>query len=202
MADFKQYHTQLIQLLPRGDLWQQLPILRDILLAWAHCLEFIDKRMIDLQSEASPLSATETLAEWENDFGLPDPCHGPMTSTLNRQIAVWQKMVDNGSSRKIDYINFAARLGYTIEINRLAPFRIGSRIGDRINPLNSVFIWEIKVLSSKDETFIRRRFRVGSRVGERINESSAFNLECALRKIAPSHIELIFDFSALGENNA
>lgn len=202
MADFEAYHSQLRKLLPRGDLWQQLPILNSILTAWARCLEIIDRRMIDLAIESSPLSATETLDEWEKDFGLPDNCHGPMNSTLSRQIAVWQKMVDDGSSRKIDYINLAARMGYTIEINRLAPLRVGARIGDRVNSPNSAYIWEIKVLSAMDETFIRTRFRVGSRIGERIDFSSSFNLECAFRKIAPSHIELIFDFSALGENNA
>lgn len=71
------YAAHLAAHLPQGDAWPReagTPL--DRLMAWAgDGLARVDQRVLALLREADPRFTLELLAEWEDEYGLPDPCN-------------------------------------------------------------------------------------------------------------------------------
>jgi uncharacterized protein YmfQ (DUF2313 family) len=119
------YLAQCQRLLPRGRVWHRgLQMVQDadllvLMPTWARLQDALNS----LIAEIFPCSTGELLPEREATLGLPDPCIGPLDTIEQRQSAVCTKFVARGGQSKSYFIQIAAKLGYTITITELAPFR-------------------------------------------------------------------------------
>lgn len=92
----------------------------------------VEERAIDLRTEGVPATADEMLEDWEEALGLPTSCFTP-TTLGERRAAVVARIVGTGGHSLADYTALAAALGYAAPtFTTYAPFRCGSRVGDRL----------------------------------------------------------------------
>jgi uncharacterized protein YmfQ (DUF2313 family) len=129
------YREAFFNLLPNGQAWPK-HALDSVLYGTVDGLceywGFVDGRAADLlERESDPRQTIELLPDWERNFGLPDPCYTAPQTIAERQAALIARMTLWGSQSKAFYINFAAKLGYTITITEFRPFMVGlDRCGD------------------------------------------------------------------------
>lgn len=191
----QEYHIQILKLLPKGAIWDGVPLFKALLKPLAQALEYLEGRMLDLINEARPLSAVETLEDWENDWGLPDPCTGQLPTIYQRQIALWQKIVDDGGQRDIDYMEIAARMGYSITIEELQELPQGAPAPQFGSLTGRWREWVVHINSAQNQTYFRQEATTESTTEDRIDASSHFNLECVIRRLKPAHTKVYFNYN-------
>lgn len=174
------YRNLLLALMPPG-----IAISRSLESNFADLLERvavefarIDERAADLRREGVPSTADEMISEWEEILGLPEECFAP-TTLAERRAAVVARIVGTGGHSVADYTALAAALGYAAPtFTTYAPFRCGSRIGDRLTngPWRSTALVSIPSGLTDDL------------------------LECAFEAQAMAHETLLFEFTDGGGN--
>lgn len=194
------YRDQFAALLPRGLAWLRAPGSNMIAALYGMSEEFarIDGRVDRLVEESHPGSALELLADWERVAGLPDNCL-PVTGSVNeRQRRVLAKITSIGGQSRSYFIELAATLGVSIDIDEFRPMRAGFRTGDRCYGAEWQFVWRVVVLAfSQDSGLLVRseRFRAGmGRAGDRLRDFSVQELECTIRRAAPAHTKVLFAY--------
>jgi uncharacterized protein YmfQ (DUF2313 family) len=132
-AVIDRYRDLLLALLPPGDAFSRSPdsVFYDLCARMAIEFARVAERSDDLLSESVPSTVTELLDEWEVALGLPDTCFTPTTDD-ERRAAIIARIVGTGGHSVADYTALAASLGYEAPtFTTYAPFRMGSRMGDR-----------------------------------------------------------------------
>ena len=171
------YQILLQQLLPPGPLWESLcqpgTQFNQLLLALADEFANIDGRAQNLLDEINPLTSTELLDEWEAFAGLPE-CGATGQTDNQRRNAIRTKLQLVGDNRIDYFIEVAAALGYTITITPLGAYAY------QVNAPATTII-ESTCLSPCTEPL-----RVWG------NEQ----LECALNKVNPAHLNQSFSYGA------
>lgn len=132
------FATQLLRLLPPGQVWNLEPdsVLRKTLTAVGDELERVRVRGLNLVSEGDPRSASETISDWERALGLPDTRVTEIPSSLaERQVAVTQKVVNRGGQNYGFFESLCGACGYPLHsITRYVDeiLRVGFRVSDRV----------------------------------------------------------------------
>lgn len=192
------YAAQLRQLMPQGAAWSFAPDgpMAGFLLALGEEFARIDARGLDLLEEADPRTALELLGDWERVAALPDACSGAPDSPAERQAALHQKLTRLGSQSRAAYIEMAARLGYVIQIDEHHPFRMGCRMGERVNGPDWAFAWTVRVrpFPRMSQQLFYAVFRMGDRMGTRLRGFGALDIECLIRRAAPAHTVVLFSY--------
>lgn len=191
------YRTALQALLPTGLVWprEEGATLTQTLHGLAGAFERADGAAVALIADAFPAAPVQLLAEWEATLGLPDPCAGPAPTLQQRQAQVLARLTDTGGQSAADLINFAARLGFDIRIRNYATFRAGrSHAGDPC--CGPAWAHAFAVIAPAQTTI---PFRAGhSTAGEPLRAWGNATLECEIRRIAPAHAVVIFQYGGEG----
>lgn len=190
----EQYRLALQALLPPGRAWtrESEAELTGLLDALAAEFGRIDDRVTSLLDEADPRTTKEMLTDWERVAGLPDPCLGtPETNAMRREVLMAKLVAQGGQSRKY-FIDLAASLGYTIQIQEYFPFRVNhSSVGQ---PLSNDPSWRHAWQVDSPET-TTKHFSVGnSSVGEPLRTWGNEMLECAITQRKPAHTIVLFAY--------
>lgn len=142
--------------------------------------------------EADAALTLELLADWEADYGLPDPCSPLGGSVDQRRASLLAKIASIGGQSPAYYIAVAAALGYTITITEYKPFRLGwSSLGAPLLGPGWQFVWDVNA-----PTITTSRFTLGSSaLGDPFWTLGNTELECRIRAIAPAHTMVRFQYS-------
>ena len=142
-ADFV---TRLQALLPRGRAWPRDPdavqtaVLAGLALSYARSTAAANGLLVD----GFPATTVNLLPEWQQTLGLPDPCAVPSPTLQQQQDQVLARFVSVGGNSTQAYIDYAATLGYSINIRNHATFRMGvSKMGDSLGSPQWIFVWEV-----------------------------------------------------------
>lgn len=87
--------------------------------------EWLYARAWRLALESSARTVTETLPDWEREYGLPERCFTADQSTAQRLIALQRKVNAAPLSHPEDFLRVAADFGFTIEIEEPCTFECG-----------------------------------------------------------------------------
>lgn len=189
------YATALGALLPTGRAWPRASktVQAAVLRALGNSFQRSDNDAVNLITGAFPATATVMLSEWERSLGLPNDCSiGEIGSISDRQRSVVSKLISTGGLNRDYYIRVAAALGYTITITQFRPAISGMSVcGDTLNGDEWPFTWRINA----PETTIKYALSGASYCGDPLASWGNKQLECAINKIAPSHLNLIFSYS-------
>ncbi|ELQ7224701.1 YmfQ family protein [Escherichia coli] len=189
------YASALSALLPRGRAWPRASdtVQAAVLRALGSSYQRSDNDADNLIKGAFPATATSMLSEWESTLGLPDDCAiGEIGGISDRQRSVVSKLISNGGLNRDYYIRVAAALGYTITITQFRPAMSGMSVcGDALNGDEWPFTWRINA----PETTIKYTLAGSSYCSDPLASWGNKQLECAINKIAPSHLNLIFSYS-------
>lgn len=145
------YASAARALMPRGLAWPADPDTEQsrTLSAIAATFERSDGMANGILVGSLPGQITPLLPEWEASLGLPDPCAGETPSIAQRCDQVRGRFVGVGGQSRQRFIDFAAALGFTVDIISYAPFRAGrSTAGNACADANWSFSWGIKVLAT------------------------------------------------------
>lgn len=193
------YTEQLRALLPQGRAWRFDPggVFAELLDALGVEFARADVRVAGLIEEADPSTTLELLPDWERVAGLPDACLPTSGTVGERQLRAVRKISGIGGQSRAFFIELAAQLGIEIAIEEASPFRIGSRMMERLDGEQWQFVWRVRVLPIAETSGAAIRsswFRIGSRMGERLRSFSITELECAIRRAAPAHTHVLFAY--------
>lgn len=189
------YTDALGALLPTGRAWPRASgtVRKAVLRALASSFQRSDKEAQSLLVGSFPATATIMLSEWEGTLGLPDECSiGEIGGVSDRQRAVLSKLISTGGLNRGYYIRVAAALGYDITIKQFRPAMSGMSIcGDSLNGDEWPFTWRI------DAPLETMKYALSgiSYCGDPLASWGNKQLECAITKIAPSHLRIIFNYS-------
>ncbi len=145
------YATAMRRLMPWGRVWSDddASVQAKVYTALAGGFERSDAAAVDLLVDVFPGSTTDLLPEWEASLGLPDPCVGPEATVEQRRAQVVARLVAGGGLSAARYIAFAAELGFTIEIQTYAPFRVGiNRVNQRLYSSAWAHAWGVRILAN------------------------------------------------------
>ena len=191
-ATDKDYYAQQQSLLPVGYAWNREAegivsrVLQGLALVWAR----VHNRALALIEESDPSTAYETLADWEENLGLPDDCTRNTATTLQeRRAAVVEKYTSKGNQSVARFYRLAETLGYSVDIQEHKPFVCGiSRCGasgDRLNGGHDVrFVWTVTPAGPR---LTRFRCGVSAPPEKLLKLTRATDLECKLRKSSYAH---------------
>ena len=189
-------YLQMIQsLLPTGPAWPKDPDAVQTIFwsAVAAELKKIHDRSTQLLSEVTPSTTNEMLSDWERVVGLPDECTADqIVGFIARRANLVQRLNAVGGQSKSYFIGLAATLGFTITIDEFRPFLVGqSTVGQPLSNGAWMFTWRVNAPLNT-----LTAFRVGqSAVGDPLAQWGNAPLECAIRRVAPAHTNVLFGYS-------
>jgi len=211
------YAQQLAALLPRGVAYQYESgsIFGSVLKALSGVLSRVDCRADDLLKESDPRLADELLLDWERVAGLPDKCLTNLDTVAQRRLNVASKLTTAGGQSRQYYIDYAAALGWAIEINEFPMLRAGFLAGGRAYGEKYAHAWEVQgaasgvfeaasftddTLGSKAGTELRtfpdnwgiHCFSAGDRAGLAIKTLAFDLLRCRILELIPAHTSLLW----------
>ncbi|MBJ7537156.1 YmfQ family protein [Marinomonas transparens] len=188
-----QYQQTLLALLPQGSAWPRNPDseLGKLMAGLAEELARIDQRALEVLNESHPSQAYETFAEWEEEYGLPDPCSGANPSFQERLAALLQTYRMQGSQNREFFIEMASIMGYEITITEYQTSMYGERFGGLYGGEDWAFTWQINAASINFKT---RHY--GDPWGEAYRTWSNQRLECVFNRLKQAHTHLIFSYQS------
>jgi uncharacterized protein YmfQ (DUF2313 family) len=142
--------------------------------------------------EADPTLTLQLLADWEADFGLPDPCSTANPSIEQRRLSLLAKIASLGGQSRDYFINVAAALGFTITITEFSPFSLGRATwGENLLGPGWAFVWQVNA-----PLITVSRLLLGQGVwGDPFWTIGNTELQCRLKSIAPAHTFVTFNYS-------
>ncbi|MFC3340673.1 YmfQ family protein [Paracandidimonas soli] len=189
------YYRQLLQLLPLGPAWDSdlNPGVHGVLRAAAREFARIDARADDLLGEMVPTGVRELLPDWERVMGLPDRCTAVQPQFWQRRAEVVRRFGAVGEQRPAYFIQIAALMGYpgARVIEHRAPRFGRSRFGAaRWGTWGQQFIWTLQLGMRQ-----ARGLRWGAAMwGNRFGVIPGDEIECVIRRYAPSHTVVFFEY--------
>lgn len=195
LYSYSDYADALSALLPTGRAWPRATktVQAAVLRALGRSFQRSDEEAVNLVAGAFPPTATVMLSEWESSLGLPDDCSiSEVGGISDRQRAVVAKLISTGGLNRDYYIRVAAALGYAITITQFRPAMSGMSVcGDALNGDEWPFTWRINA----PQTTIKYSLAGASYCGDPLASWGNKQLECSINKIAPSHLNIIFNYS-------
>lgn len=199
----EQFRQALANNLPTGEAFKAKGIVGTVmyklLLALAYIYWRLDIRANDLINEMFPQTVTESLDEWELEYGLPDDCYSDIALTAaERQKILLAKYASIGGQNPQYYIDIANDLGFTVTITEFngARFTIdtyGGLTGTPFGETTHPYVWYVNV--SGIET-IYGRFTLDRFSGTQYSKLGIDTsiLECVINELKPAHTQVIFNY--------
>lgn len=188
------HYLQILQaLLPKGIIWPRDPEsdLGRLLYGLAEEMARVDGRAADLVDESDPTTTLELLSDFERVCGLPGKCSSGEDTVEQRRGEVLAKLTSRGGQTPAYFIELAAQLGYSVEIEEFRPFRAGSSAEDRAYGTSWAHAWRVN--GPMDQFSF---FTAGSFAGERLAAWGNEKLECYVGGKSPVHTTLLFGYYA------
>jgi uncharacterized protein YmfQ (DUF2313 family) len=207
------YAEALSELRPRGPAWPRDPQSDQMLVihgmggVWGIDVSGAADKL--LVTESFPPSSIDMLPDWEASFGLPDKCVAEPLTIDDRHRALVQRMTTEGGASRAFFINLAAQIGYTISIVEYSPFQCGiSMVGDtrgifnpdtpdeyrwQLGPPELRYYWTVHVDQLRISYFYCASGQCG--IDPLSSVAIATDLECILRRYAPGHTVIVFNYT-------
>lgn len=154
-------------------------ILLAIDVAMANQLQAVETAYLALIEEIFAATATTELPDHERNWGLPDPCTGPLATIGERQLAfqLRKRSRTTGLSRQF-FIDLAAQVGYVITIDETI--------------VGEVYTWNVNLPYAEGIDW----FEMGTGVmGDHLNSPDLQPLECLITRLKPRHTVVQFTYT-------
>lgn len=194
MSD-RDYDLALTLLLPPGPAWNRATGSPGsaVLTSGATQLQRIDALAMKLVEESDPRTCAETFEDWLRVYGIPDECMIGIEDLTDEQKRQALLLLVRRSGLTHDfYKQLGAIFDIDVDTGGYEPFRVTSRVDSPIYGTDWAHAYVIVVRTSL--TSSKNLFRTTSRADERLASWGISFLECLVRKNAPAHAEVIFEY--------
>lgn len=169
----KPYLAELFrQLLPSGPAWEGYDDVAD---AMAEFLQIAPTAMDAVRRDTDPRTTLYGIDDFETMYGLPDSCMLPGADLQTRRMMLIAKMRRRGRLTKQFYIDLAALLGFTIDIEE--------------DPLYHWIVW---VFNGQAPIPAQCGPATCGQPLQTVQHSGV--LECMFNKLKPAHTTVAFDY--------
>lgn len=198
---------QVIAEVPRGVIWGTdeasdgtgaAPVMRRVWTALSGWLADQYRAAFQAATQTFPSAITYSLDDWEAEYGLPDPCTSPDSGVAGRIAAVRARYGAQGGASPAYFVCLAASIGYDITVMEPGDFICDlSECGgdDTVTVTNGHHEWIVHLIGLGDTWFYADEGMCDETPLEGF--AVATDLECVLRRVAPAHTTLIFDYSGV-----
>lgn len=198
---------QVIAAAPRGPAWGSdeagdgtgaSPVMRQVWTAVSGWMADLYTAAFQTAVQAFPSAVTFSLPDWEAEYGLPDPCTSPATGVQGRINALRVRFGAQGGASPAYFVCLAASVGYDITVTEPSDFICDlSECGgdDTVVTGNGHHEWVVSLNSLGDLWFYCDDGQCDDTPLEGF--VVAADIECLLRRVAPTHTTLIFDYSGV-----
>jgi uncharacterized protein YmfQ (DUF2313 family) len=198
---------QVIATVPRGVIWGTdeasdgtgaSPVMRRVWKAVAGWLADFYAAASQAATQAFPSAITYSLDDWEAEYGLPDPCTSPASGVQGRINAVRARFGAQGGASPAYFVCLAASIGYDIAISEPSDFLcdVSECDGDdTVVTVNGHHEWIVHLNGLGDTWFYCDEGMCDDTPLEGF--VVATDIECVLRRVAPTATTLIFDYSGV-----
>ncbi len=190
------YLAGLRALLPHGPAWDlgDDALVTRLLDTFACELARIDADIARLVEESDPRTASATLSDWFDEWGIPDDCLKLLTDATTetyRKVLIL-KITTMGMTFEELVAAIASVLGYDASIGDTSVFTVASTVDDAIYGV----AWRLAALIQvADETTVDF-FTADDRVSMALAEWGDDLWECLVTSLAPAHINVIFQYGS------
>ncbi|MBX9944960.1 MAG: DUF2313 domain-containing protein, partial [Reyranella sp.] len=185
LRDAVSYARQMLAVFPTGPIWPTdlAGVWGGVLLGSADELVRVDQGADRLLRELDPRTTFDMLGDWEQAYGLPDPCTAPPATIDGRRRRLVQLVTMKGSLSKRFLTELAYDLGYDVLLEEFAPATMGvSRCGETMDGAD----WRWALFVHAPPTALQQAYAGDSYFGERILDFGISSLECVLRRHVPA----------------
>lgn len=189
------YRQQLVRLLPQGPAWPQEDgdLAVRLLEALAKTYLGVHNGADQMPEEADPRTTTLLLDDWEQTFGLPDPCLTPPVTIADRRARLAQKVSWTGGQSRAFFIGLLETLGYPgCTITEFRPFRANSKCNAALNQGGWRYAWRVNVPVAANV----RVMKANSRCNEPLASWGDPGLQCLLAQYKPAQTILYISYGA------
>lgn len=195
-----EYASQLLELLPKGPAWARR-VGANFWKLFSACgeeLARVHEAALHLLDELTPSQTVDSLAEWEEELGLPEGCvESPATDDASRRKEIFRKANSLGGSSAAYFEALAALHGFDIRVEEFyllaSPFKAGhSAAGDALTQGPWLFTWRVVVpIAAANVT----EFKAGhSAAGDPLRRWGLEELECFIDRLKPSHTLVVYAY--------
>lgn len=188
------YLQGMLELLPKGPAWEldDNNLLYRLMRVCADEFARIDMDIAQLIEESDPRTASMTLQDWFDEWGIPDEClkllQNPTTEDYRKVLLL--KITTLGLTFEELVKVIAAYLGYNASIGDTDIFTVKSLCDAHIYDAS----WRnTALIVSADATSVDL-FKVTDRVSKRLAEWGDDLWECLITSLSPAHCNVIFKY--------
>lgn len=143
--------------------------------------------------EIIPHKTTWFIEEWEEALRLKEQCGGIENGNNARRVAIRSVLNARTSASVPDLIAGCELLGFKVQIQEHKQFRVGQRVGERLNGADWNHAFTVFV---KQSDVSPQLFRAGDQVGSVLRVWGAeSSIECFINRVKHAHTIAIFDYS-------
>jgi len=188
------YRDLILKLLPPGKAWTRDQDSWAFKFAAAMGVEpsRIDGRVKDMLREIDPRYSTELLSDFEREYGLPDECSVIGNSPEQRRQDLIARITAYGGQSFAYFTEVMANAGTPITISMKSPFRVGSRIQQRLRGPGYRYIWFVDVPAGTLVYAVAGEAVTDDPIVQIVDDS---NVICFLEKNKPAHTYIHYTFS-------
>lgn len=214
-SKIEKYRQLLVNLLPKGRLWQPQaqPIFNALLKSWA--VEFcrVDDAWQRTLKDVDPRTTDDLLEDWERILALPDECSPENQTEAERIQQVVQKFTNVGGLSKEFFEFLTAQLGFPSEVDSRVEFQVGgvnTARGAAGDPISNYFLEVMEAGDTIGQALRtpgwRAYFNVeipadavqtldaGDVIGQPLRVFTNELIQCTVRKLKPAHSAVTFTF--------
>lgn len=192
----------LFAMLPKGSAWRspdkasfdEKGLLASFLRSFAGTLSETYRRLFRTAMESTAWSIEDGLADWEVEYGLPDPCLDDDLSHAARWRSLILKVRSEAPITPADFIRLAADAGFVVTIEEPSAFECGQSECGGEDQLGDVeFYWIVRPAEATAFYFECGTSQCGVDALSDFSPNTA--LECLFRRDAPAWTMPLFDYS-------
>jgi uncharacterized protein YmfQ (DUF2313 family) len=188
--DIATYTTQLCKFLHNGDGWQKIPntnLFNSVQLFVPSLLRWLGYAEVQ-QVECFPTTTVQNLDMWSASVGIPGSDYPETLTPAQIKMLTVLRVTDLGGQSPQYFIDYAAKLGYSITIEELSVLRAGFYAGARCADTYGDFSWIVHVANA-GYTPLKAGFKAGQPLG--VNTDITL-LAYEFNRIRPAHTNIFF----------
>lgn len=155
------------------------------------------RRAWRIVEESRVATIVDSLADWETEYGLPDPCVSEPQDDAARRTILAERVRAEGIITPEDFVRLAARLGYVVALEEPKAFECGVSTCASDDEPTDVALDQQFLIRLHDIPVTQFEAGIGEAGTDRLLDFDIGSIVCVIRRLAPGWTLPFFDIAPL-----